>query len=84
MAGRYVEIWAVSLSRLEEHFGGEGVCTGPGCYCCGGCTVRLEVLPDRKVGTLTFPQTRVEMAGEREELEPLRRRFLLRFASAGG
>ncbi len=84
MERRYAEIWAVPLARLEAHFDGEGDCTGPGRYCCGGCAVRLEALPDRKVGCLTFPQTRVEMAGEGEKLEALRRRFLLRFASAGG
>ena len=84
MERRYAELWAVPLARLEAHFAGEGVLTGPGRYRCGGCAVRLEALPDRKVWTLTFPQTRVEMAGEGAELEALRRQFLLRFASAGG
>ena len=64
------EVWAVDKDRIDAFFtehGGE---------------VKVLSLPERKIGLLSVPQTRVIITGE--DAEEIHRQFILTFLSAGG
>lgn len=69
----YDEVWAVDAKRIERFFLDLGDTAG---------NVRVIALPERRVGMLAFPQTRVIIAGE--DAEEIHRKFALNFMSAGG
>ncbi len=67
---KYDEVWAVDAERIKTFFrehGGEA---------------EVLSLPERKIGLLTVPQTRVIITGE--DAEEIHRQFILTFLSAGG
>ena len=64
------EVWAVDAERIEAFFSEH-----PG-------DVTVIALPERKVGSMTVPQTRVIIRGE--NADELYRRFCLSFITAGG
>lgn len=67
---KFDEVWAVDKERIEAFFaehGGEA---------------EVLSLPERSIGIITVPQTRVIITGE--NAEELHRLFNLRFLSAGG
>lgn len=66
----YDEVWAVDAKRVEAFFR-----ENPG-------DVTVEPLPDRKLGSMTMPQTRIVIRGE--NADELYRRFYLSFMTAGG
>lgn len=78
------EIWTLDRQRLEAYFNslpgfapwGEGRWQGE------NCLVVLESLPERALGPLRLPQTRLEFLGE--AAETVYAAFRLRFLSAGG
>ena len=80
----YCETWAIAFERIEAFFLAQDDLRpiGPGSFRGQGCTVLLVRLPDRPLGPLTVPQTRVEISGG--AAEAVYRRFFLRFVSAGG
>lgn len=71
MSGKmFDEVWAVDARRIEAFFreyGGEA---------------EVLPLPERKIGTIPVPQTRVIITGE--DAEEVYRKFFLHFISAGG
>ena len=56
----------------------------PGKYVYKTCEIILERLPDRRLGSLVFPQSRVEISGTEEDVKKVDRKLILQFASAGG
>lgn len=72
MSLRYDEVWSVPAHRVEEFFNNRD---------CLGCTVSVSSLPDRRLGSLSYPQTEVILEGE--HAEELYRAFFLNFLSGG-
>ena len=66
----YDEVWAVDSARIEAFFSKH-----PG-------DVTVISLPERTLGSMTVPQTRVIIKGE--NADELYRRFYLSFMTAGG
>ena len=66
----YDEVWAVDAERVKAFFR-----ENPG-------EVRTISLPDRKLGSMTMPQTRIIISGE--NADELYHRFYLSFMTAGG
>ncbi|MCR5090469.1 MAG: DUF1952 domain-containing protein [Oscillospiraceae bacterium] len=66
----YDEIWAVPFNRIEDYFRETGA------------DVRIVSLPDRRIGSFSFPQTRIIITGE--NADEVYRQFRIRFLSAGG
>ena len=67
---KFDELWAVDAERIRSFFrehGGEA---------------EVLSLPERKIGLLTVPQTRVMIFGN--DAEEIHRQFILTFLSAGG
>lgn len=67
---KFDEVWAVKKELIDEFFaehGGEA---------------EVLSLPERSIGMMTVPQTRVMISGE--NAEEIHRLFLLKFLSAGG
>ena len=67
---RYDEIWAIESERIESFFssiGGEA---------------EVIPMPERRIGSMTMPQTRVIIYGK--DAEETHRKFVLQFVSAGG
>ena len=69
----YDEVWAVDAGRVDSFFKERWG---------GAADVCVIALPERRVGTLAFPQTRIVISGERAE--EVYHSFFLHFASAGG
>ena len=81
------EEWALPLERAEGFFRSleDARVLEPGRFRVGGCVVALRPLPERRVAGLGLPRLVVEYSGGAEEdVAAVRRRFLLRFVSAGG
>lgn len=79
------EIWAVDCSRVEDFFRSQpDVNPTGGEFRYGSCEIRLESLPLRRMGGLSFPQTCVSFNGEEENVNEIYHRFFMRFVSAGG
>lgn len=66
----YDEVWAVDADRIEAFFREH-----PG-------DVTVIPLPDRRLGSMVMPQTRIIITGE--NADELYRRFYLSFMTAGG
>lgn len=83
---RYTQDWAVSFERIDDFFRNDPEITprAPGQYAYKTCEIILARLPDRRLGPLVFPRSRVEISGMDEDAEKIYRRFFLQFASAGG
>jgi hypothetical protein len=67
---KYDEVWAVDAKRIEAFFE-----ENPG-------DAAVIPLPDRTLGSMTMPQTRIIISGE--NADELYRRFYLSFMTAGG
>lgn len=82
---RYDEIWGVSYRRIWEYFAAlDGVTqTGEGDFLLNGVSITLVKLADKRLGSLTIPQTRVVLLGD-EAVKEIYHSFFLRFLSAGG
>lgn len=66
----YDEVWAVDADRIKDFF-------------CENCNdVKVIPLPDRKLGSMVMPQTRIIIRGD--NADELYRRFCLCFMTAGG
>lgn len=66
----YDEVWAVDSKRIKAFFR-----DNPG-------DVTVIPLPERTLGSMTMPQTRIIITGE--NADELYRRFYLSFMTAGG
>ena len=77
----YDEIWSYPPDRIEAYLLDEGARKRGTVYLAADCTIELEALPVRQVGTLTLPRTRVQMKGT--GAESFHHRFLLHFLSGG-
>lgn len=66
----YDEIWAVDAERIRAFFREHPDC------------VTVIPMPDKKLGSMTMPQTRIIITGE--NADELYRRFYLSFMTAGG
>lgn len=78
--------WAVSFDRVDGFLRSDPEIAPQtsGKYVYKACEITLERLPDRRLGSLVFPQSRVELSGADEDVEKIYRKLLLQFASAGG
>ena len=76
------KIWGFPSERIREYLEERGAETGSGVYSCAGCVATVEALPDRRIGNIFLPQTRVRMEGP--GAEAFHHEFLLRFLSGGG
>lgn len=72
MPVKYDEIRSVPEKRIREYFASAGT---------GGCEIAVTPMPERQIGRLSFPQTRVVIEGERAE--EVYRAFSLNFLSGG-
>ena len=77
----YDEIWSYPSDRIEAYLLEEGAINKGAVFSAADCTIQLEALPARQVGTLTLPRTRVQMKGT--GAESFHHRFLLHFLSGG-
>ena len=77
----YDEKWSYSADRIEEYILSLGASGNDHIFVLDACTVRLEPLPDRQVGMLTFPQTRIIIEGP--GAETFYHDFYLHFLSGG-
>lgn len=68
----YDEIWSVKAQRISDYFSAEDH---------GGCEIKIEALPDRRQGSLSFFQTRVVISGE--NAETVHDKFFKNFLSGG-
>lgn len=66
----YDEVWAVDAERIRNFFSDH-----PG-------DVTVIPMPDRRLGAMTMPQTRIIIRGD--DAEELYHRFYLSFMTAGG
>ena len=80
------EEWALPLTRVETFLlaQNEVRSLGQGRFRFKGCVLELRTLPERRIGSLPLPCLSLEYSGKAEDIAALRRRFLLRFLSAGG
>lgn len=79
------ELWAVERNRIADFFRvQEDVSQTAEDFQFRSCRIRLEQLPGRPVGALSFHQTRITFEGEEADLNQIYRRFFMRFISAGG
>ncbi|MBQ0041050.1 MAG: hypothetical protein KBS56_03390 [Clostridiales bacterium] len=69
---KYDEVWAYPINRIQEYFDSTNKLD---------CQVDLECLPEREVGPISFPQTRVVIEGEKAE--DVYHGFYLHFLSGG-
>ena len=67
---KYDEVWAVDAGRIETFFKDHSN------------DVTVIPLPDRTLGSMTMPQTRIIITGDKAD--ELYQRFYLSFMTAGG
>lgn len=80
----YNEVWAYPIERIREYFDSIAEESCLACDNSASYTVNLESLPERKVGPISFPQTRVVIEGDSdEEVERVYHAFYLHFLSGG-
>ena len=81
---KHEEIWAVSYERICEFFEKTPGIQLIGCgeYSGEGIQIMVSCLPERALGSLKFPQTKVYIDGVNSE--DFYRFFRLHFLSAGG
>ncbi len=79
------ELWGISFDRIREFFlcQKDVIRTGENTFSFQQAVVTVVPLPNKTMGSMTIPQTRVTVAGG-EGAEEIHRRFELRFLSAGG
>ena len=70
MSREYDQIWAVDAERVKAFFR-----DNPG-------DVTIITMPEKQLGPMTLPQTRIIITGE--NAEPLYQKFCLHFMTAGG
>lgn len=80
------EEWALPLARVETFLlaQNDARSLGQDRFRFRGCVLGLRSLPERCIGSLSLPHLSLEYSGKAEDIAALRRRFLLRFLSAGG
>ena len=78
----YDEVWSYSREQIEEYLADCKAVRSGNAYAADACTVTLETLSDREVGSLALPRTRVRMEGP--GAEAFHQGFLLHFLSGGG
>ena len=77
------ENWAVSIDRVREFFLAQEDVLPLGLgYVYKSCVIQVRA--QRSSGPLAMERTQLYFSGEAEDLEEIRRRFFLRFLSAGG
>lgn len=72
MPVRYDEVWSVPARRIEEYFKTAHK---------AGCEISVTSLPERALGKLSFPQTRVVIDGDCAE--DVHRAFSINFLCGG-
>ncbi|MBQ9687332.1 MAG: hypothetical protein IJV41_12440 [Oscillospiraceae bacterium] len=80
------ENWGVSLPRIREFFQSQRDVkkVRDNHFRFGRCEIFLTERSGGAVGPIPVPRTQVEFAGDERDTEEIRRRFHLRFLSAGG
>ena len=81
-AGAYDEIWCYTYERIEEYLLHSTTERRDDTFYTDGCKIMLEALPERNVGSLKLPRTRVRMEGPQSV--HFHHTFLLHFLSGGG
>lgn len=71
---KYDEVWALETERVKAFF--DESRSGH------KCDVDVIAMPDRSIGPISVPQTRIIINGE--GADELHRRFCLKFMTAGG
>lgn len=81
----YDENWGIAFSRVTDYFSSLGDVdkTSDTSFVFRSAEITLEQLPDRRMGSLRFPRTRVCITGD-ADADEIHRRFYYRFLSAGG
>lgn len=79
---RIDEKWSYTYEQIEEYLLECGASKNGAVYSLADCEVRLQDLPNRPFGRLTFPQTRVIIEGT--GAAEFYRRFRLNFLTGGG
>ena len=79
------ETWGIPIERIESFFSGQEdvLRTGDKRYIYKECGICLTRLPDRELGGIRVPQTLIEFSGRENDTQEIRKRFFLRFISAG-
>ena len=86
----YDELWAYSYDRVRAYLLDTGAAESTavaghsrgGTFTLPDCTIVIGELPDRYIGDLAFPQTRVQINGH--GAEAFHHEFKLHFLSGGG
>ena len=80
------EIWSIPEERIRAFFSGQDdvIEAGENGFSCGLCHILITPLPQRCVGGLSFPQTKVVFRGPEPDITDIHQRFILQFISAGG
>ena len=78
---KYDEIWGYEYEQIREYLTDQGAASEGDTYELDSCTVVLDALPDRQIGELAFPQTRVRIKGS--GADAFYHRFKLRFLKGG-
>ena len=83
---KYDEVWSYPIDRIRNYFNSVYECTdseGSESVFSDGVSfsLKLEALPDRQVGPISFPQTRVVIEGT--DAEQVYHGFYLHFLSGG-
>lgn len=84
MKYKYDEVWGIRSLRAAEFFADAGGTAGENgsCFTFENAAVILEPQPDRKLGSLIIPGTRIKITGD--GADELYHKFWLKFLSAGG
>ena len=77
----YDEIWGYEYERIREYLLSQSAAADGDTYVLDSCTVVLDAMPDREVGGMAFPQTRVRIKGS--GADEFHHRFKLRFLKGG-
>ena len=80
------ELWTVSIDEAKAFTEQQPGITkkADAVYSYGGCTVELREAEDHVLGGMSFPRVRLKLSGDEADVSEFRRRFVLRFMSAGG
>ncbi len=68
---KYDEVWSYPVDRIKEFFDTIE----------SNCNIEMEALEERRVGPLSFPQTRIVIEGD--DAEDVYHLFYLHFISGG-
>lgn len=81
-SGSYDEIWCHTCEQIEEYLLDCGAERSGDTFLTAGCRITLQTLPDRCIGSLVLPRTRVRMEGPCSK--SFHHAFFLHFLSGGG